>query len=129
MLQCHFQSPIVFRQDIVDVTASRLPEIPVTTSLMPYTKTGIPITKAASAIPNRGDAIIMMDKAMANAPAATLNALEPVLAVCLLLLLLLLLFSLLFPPPPLRPAIMLEMPLNSKAMAASNTTNAAEARG
>ena len=80
---------------------------------MPYTKSAIPITKAASAIPNRGDAIIMIDKAMANAPAATLNALEPVLAVCLLLLLLL---SSLF--PPLRPAIMLEMPLNSKAMAA-----------
>ena len=71
---------------------------------MPYTKSAIPITKAASAIPNRGDAIIMIDKAMANAPAATLNALEPVLAVCLLLLL-----SSLF--PPLRPAIKLEMPL------------------
>jgi hypothetical protein len=94
----------------------------VTTSLMPYTKSAIPITKAASAIPNRGDAIIMIDKATANAPAATLNALEPVLAVCLLPFL----SSLV---PPLRPAIMLEMPLNNKAMAASNTTNAAEARG
>jgi hypothetical protein len=72
---------------------------------MPYTKTAIPITKAASAIPNRGDAIIMIDKTMANAPAPMLNALEPALAVFLLF------FSSLF---PLRPAIMLEMPLNSK---------------
>ena len=40
-----------------------------------YTKSGIPITKAASAtIPNSGDPIIIIDKAMAN-------ALEPVLAV------------------------------------------------
>jgi hypothetical protein len=60
----------------VDLTASSsfLPDIPVTTSLMPYTKSGIPITKAASAIPNSGDPIIIIDKAMAN-------ALEPVLAV------------------------------------------------
>jgi hypothetical protein len=120
MLQCHFQSPIVFHQGIVDVTASRLPEIPVTTSLMPYTRTAIPITKAASAMPNSGDAITIIDKAIANAPAAMLNALEPVLAV--------LPFSLFF-PPPLKPAIMLEMPLNSRLIAASNTTNAAEARG
>jgi hypothetical protein len=77
----------------------------VTTSLIPYTR---------SAIPNNGETIIAIDKIMAN-------ALERVLAVCPLF------FSSLF--PPLRPAIMLEMPLNSKAMAASNTTNAAEARG
>jgi hypothetical protein len=68
----------------VDLTASSpfLPDIPVTTSVMPsYTKSGIPITKAASAIPNSGNLIIIIDKAMANAPAPTANALEPVLAV------------------------------------------------
>ena len=59
---------------------SPLPEIPLTTSLMPYTKSAIPITKAASAIPNRGDTIIIIDNAMAKAPAAILSALEPILA-------------------------------------------------
>ena len=74
---------ILFHEDNVDLTASSsfLPDIPVTTSLMPYTKSGIPITKAASAIPNSGDPIIIIDKAMANAPAPMANALEPVLAV------------------------------------------------
>jgi hypothetical protein len=68
---------ILFHEDNVELTASSsfLPDIPVTASLMPsYTKSGIPITKAASAIPNSGDPIIIIDKAMAN-------ALEPVLAI------------------------------------------------
>ena len=60
-------------------------------------------------MPNSGDAIIIIDKAMANAPAVVLNTLEPVLAVVFLPF-----FSSLF--TPLRPAIMLEMPLNSNAM-------------
>ena len=51
---------------------------------------------------------------MANAPAPMANALEPVPQEV--------------SPPPLRPAIMLEMPPNSKAMAASNTTNATETK-
>ena len=72
---------------------------------MPYTR---------SAIPNIGDTIIVIDKIMANAPAPMANALEPV--------------PLEVSPPPLRPAIMLEMPPNSKAMAASNTTNATETK-
>ena len=54
----------------------------MTTRLMPYTKSGIPIAKAVSAtISNSGDPIIIIDKAMANAPASRANALEPVLAV------------------------------------------------
>lgn len=49
---------------------------------MPYTKSRIPIIKAASAtIPNSGDPIIIIDKEMANAPAPMANALEPVLTV------------------------------------------------
>lgn len=84
---------------------------------MPYTRSAIPIMKPASAIPNIGDTIIVIDKIMANAPAPMLNALEPLLVVVV------------FPPPLVKPAIMLAIPLNSKAMAASNTTNAAEARG
>jgi hypothetical protein len=50
--------------------------------MLSYTKSGIPITKAASAtIPNSKDTIIIIDKAMANAPPPMANALEPVLAV------------------------------------------------
>ena len=72
---------------------------------MPYTR---------SAIPNIGDTIIVIDKIMANAPASMANALEPV--------------PLEVSPPPLRPAIMLEMPPDSKPMAASNTIKAAETK-
>lgn len=49
-------------------------------------------------MPNSEDAIIIIDKAMANAPAEMLNALEPVLAVVFLPFV-----SSLF--PPLRPAM------------------------
>jgi cytochrome P450 len=65
---------------------------------MPYTR---------SAIPNIGDTIIVIDKIMAN-------ALEPL--------------PLEVFHPPLKPAIMLAIPPNSKAMAASNITKAAEAK-
>jgi hypothetical protein len=47
---------------------------------MPYTRTAIPITRPASSMPNIGDAIIIIDKAMAKAPVATLNALELLLS-------------------------------------------------
>ncbi len=43
--------------------------------------------KPASAIPNIGDTIIVIDKATAKAPAPMLNALEPLLVVVV------------FPPP------------------------------
>jgi cytochrome P450 len=72
---------------------------------MPYTR---------CVIPNIGDTIIVIVKIMANAPAPMADALEPV--------------PLEVSPPPLRPAIMLEMPPNSKAMAASNTTNSTETK-
>ncbi len=89
-------------------------QIPLTTSLMPYTR---------SAIPNNGDTNIIIDKAIANAPARTLNALEPLLGVLFLPFFSLWFFS------PLKPAIMLAILLSNKSNATNNTTNAAEARG
>src|SRR5918995_1569607 len=105
---------LLFHEDNVDLTASSsfLPEIPVTTSLTPYTNTAIPITIPASAIPNTGVTIIAIDKATANAPAPMLNALEPLLAVVFIPF-----FSLLF--PPLRPATICSIPNKSKIIPAT----------
>jgi hypothetical protein len=101
-----------------DVTVRPFPEMPVTTSLIPYTKRAIPIRTPASSIPNAGNAIIAIDRAIASDPTPTLNALEPLLATYW--------FFLFF---ALRPEIILAMPASSSAIAASHITSAAVARG
>lgn len=111
---------IIFHEDNVDLTASSpfLPEIPVTNSLTPYTRSAIPITIPASSTPNVGEAIIETDKATASPPAATLSAREALPGIRR------------FPTRiTLRPDMMLATPLNRSAMGANHTTKMALARG
>jgi hypothetical protein len=101
--------------DHADIIVSFLPEISETTNLIPYTK---------SAIPNKGETGMIIHKATAKGPAATLNALEPLPTAFFLPF-----FSWLLVFAPLKPAIILAIPPSNKSKATSKTTNAAEARG